>query len=204
MASSSIRTAGPYVFHNLGPLTTTWTAPPSCATSDQSYVTGIAYPNEEGMFRMAFGHCNVDEWRPECFPSGERLLEIHNSVLDEQGPLPTDYNYYMHSPGLHCPDSWETVGVASIGTEKGDVLVHASGIFSSTQFLQPSYFPGDNETILPTPSYNFPANAITSILSPTETVVACCPRYDSQHDIDPHSQHHATQIELRVVLYSDD
>ncbi|KAH6688433.1 hypothetical protein F5X68DRAFT_260925 [Plectosphaerella plurivora] len=179
-SAPAVRSAGGYAFHNAGPLTTTWTAPSACSTVQTSY-TGVGYPNEQGNLRRVYGSCSRDEeFQAECHPNGDAMLEINESIIEEEGLLPTTYHYYINSPGLYCPDKWETVGVASYNNETLD----ASGVFASTSFLQPSYFPNDEATMVPTPSFNFPVNALTSVLASTETAIVCCPSGFSAHPVN--------------------
>lgn len=172
--SSAVRTAGIYAFHNAGALTTTWSAPSGCPTG-QSIYTGIGNPNEEGILSKIFDSCPAEEWRPECWPNGEKVIEISESIKEE-GQLPITFYAYINSPGFHCPDAWETVGVASFK----DGSLDPSGVFASTSFRQLSYDSGDQETTVPTPTRNFVVNALTSVLAPTETAIVCCPRYDAK------------------------
>jgi hypothetical protein len=170
--SSSIRTAGNVVFHNAGPLTTTWSAPSTCSTSGQWIYTGVGYPNKDGLMGQILDSCSPNDSKPDCYPNGDQILEINESLTEDDW-RPYSHNY-IHSPGIHCPAAWETVGVASFK----DGTFDGSGIFSSTSFVSREYFGVGEGTMLPTPTRNFVINALTSVLAPTETAIACCPRYD--------------------------
>jgi hypothetical protein len=171
--SSSVRTAGDVVFHNVGPLTTTWSAPSACSTSGQWIYTGVGYPNKDGLMGQILHSCSPNDSKADCYPNGDQILEINESLTEDDW---RNYSHnYIHSPGIHCPAAWETVGVASFK----DGTFDGNGIFSSTSFVSREYFGVGEGTMLPTPTRNFVLNALTSVLAPTETAIACCPRFDS-------------------------
>lgn len=102
-----------YTLSNLGPLTTTYTPPASCAT--QSARTILAYNEAPNDMRMALS-CNGSVSYDGCFPSG--------SAFDEEASrsvLTLDIATLLYySPGLACPsDCKRTPGaVPGSGGEK--------------------------------------------------------------------------------------
>lgn len=148
MPSASIISG--YTYENLGPVTTTFTVPSSCAThSDKINVgaSGSTQPN----FEYGLQCETVGGW--DCIPSitGPTITTIDTS--------PTQWfkaGYY--SPGLYCPADWVTVGVASWN---GDGSLISSGVLAPTTTAQE--LQRDGELFL-------------SILDKSETAVLCCPR----------------------------
>ena len=141
-----------FTLTNLGPLTTTYTAPTSCSTAlDHVFIT---QPEE----RLWYGDgCELATYG-DCVPSG--------SAIDARAPavysaVDIDEVYY-HSPGIACPANWATVGV---------VAKASNGSFSSTGVFSP--------TALPTSGHlgsQFGLNVLMSAMDPGETAVVCCPR----------------------------
>jgi hypothetical protein len=187
----SITSLSLYSLTNLGPLTTTWTAPQSCAThavvdlalTDQPYqavaVSACAYPPTPG-----------------CYPGGQadKIQQIYTEELNmlNGGVIP----YY--SPGLYCPDQYTTVGIA-VKDGSGNVIT-SSGLFAPTALGSSTIGPGPQTptvtemdffgttstsltttayTTTFTPDYNPDWNIFMQALDPSETAVVCCPRYDS-------------------------
>lgn len=118
-----------FVFGNLGPLTTTFTAPASCATIPpqpviyQAKNTKYPFPSKEAaattvypdQWRLGSVRCGEDP-RDECIPSAQGYQKSHVNGQT------LAYNYY--SPGVYCPSGYTTAGVKA-GTS-------ASGIFTQT------------------------------------------------------------------------
>jgi hypothetical protein len=112
-----------YTLTNLGPLTTTWTAPQSCATNTRVQLARTLLP-EIGVFSP-----DCDLHPPgDCYPGGASQINDMYKVFETVifgGPVP----YY--SPGLFCPDTWTTAGIAvKNGAGK---LVSSSGLFRPTE-----------------------------------------------------------------------
>lgn len=155
---------------NLGPMTTTWTAPSSCTTGIR--LAGVALtevPHPPQFYEL----CDFDDWEGaprygNCLPDGEEIDEQIRSKTDSGNPH-SFVNYY--SPGLHCPASWTTAGIA----EKGDDgSISATGVFSMTEFTV-RVRPGTTE-VEPIPTSDPWPNKLAQALHEGETVVACCPR----------------------------
>ncbi|KAI6749813.1 hypothetical protein HG531_007078 [Fusarium graminearum] len=141
--------------HNLGPLTTTFTAPPSCATGTDHHV----FVNASEPVRI-FG---VPTCGPmtfgDCIPSASSWESIHEQTTEfVQG----QYAYF--SPGLACPSGWSTVGTLAHGGD-GDNKASASGALESPdwdEFMHPNYL--------------HPTEFWLGLLEPSETLAYCCPR----------------------------
>lgn len=157
------------VFGNLGPLTTTFTAPSSCATItpqpviyqakntkypfDPTDVDAIkVYPDQ---MRVASVRCGEDP-RDQCLPSAEGWQKSHTYGQT------LAYNYY--SPGVHCPAGYTTAGVKAASS--------ASGIFTQTRT-----FAGASDVGL-----NWFAR---TFLSPEETMAICVPSGYTAHPFIP-------------------
>lgn len=145
-----------YVFSNVGPLTTTFTAPASCATS---FETGLAWPE------VPKAVYPVDcEYTPtgECYPGGAAYTSIQAGARggDPRGGYTIAYN----SPGTVCPFGWETVGTAEKPNPTSNV---ATGPFNISDIL---HVAPDWQFVQP------PMDVFRSALGPSDTAVACCPR----------------------------
>ncbi|KAF5235277.1 hypothetical protein FAUST_7171 [Fusarium austroamericanum] len=138
---------------NLGPLTTTYTAPSSCATSIKHPVfVNAASPYSA----LAFPSCT---WMPygECLPNHKEW-----ESGDQQTSSFFQQTSVYFSPGIACPAGWETVGL----------LAHLeSGKFSASGVLT-----------TPAPTYDgfpqgvYPTDFWKNMLDESETVAYCCPR----------------------------
>lgn len=157
-------------FHNVGSLTSGWTRPTQC--SDVPLVaSGLSWPLNPLLLGEQVDNCVPEQIRglyvPECEPdgsAGERLNDLWKEHV-RKGEIRNYIGY--HAPAQHCPEAWETVGVIAMNNGTPS----ASGLFSPTAF-----------TPLPSETSSFPygdffANMFTSVLAPTETAVACCPRF---------------------------
>jgi len=162
-------TAGMLSLNNVGALTTTFTAPSSCSTAQGITTTGIAFPGLEGSLAYAAGNCEDSDFPVDCVPNREEVNEILTSLTGRE--IASVLNYY--SPGLHCPDSWATVGVYAPAHHSNDsttVSAADPGIFSPTAFNAGR--PGESTSF---PYADFHANMFTSALASTETAIVCCP-----------------------------
>ncbi|RBQ83529.1 hypothetical protein VDGD_02987 [Verticillium dahliae] len=159
---SSIQTGGNLEWHNAGPLTTTWTSPQSCATEPVTR-SGLGVPQVPWFPRLIVDGCDGWNISDECRPNGGKVNEIYENV--DLAVEVTTAHYY--SPGNQCPDKWVTVGIAAMNNGPPSV----SDIFQPTAFTEGA--PGETTNF---PAANFQANMLTSILEPTQTAVACCPR----------------------------
>lgn len=151
----SITTLSDLGLVNLGPLTTTFTAPQTCATPDQVVLRSDDFSAKVPYY---WSECAVgdERWRSTCYPSGTELAKLYTSN-DHSG-----YPYY--SPGLVCPESWVTVGVAARDDE---------GRISSSGILRPFTTPRPSESRV---YYNPVPNIFMQALDPGETLALCCPR----------------------------
>lgn len=154
MPSSSILSE--FTFTNLGPLTTTWTAPASCATVTDDVKIGYSSYIGQAIWDLS---CQVKE--NSCVPTG-----TSEDPALVTGLSPTNfYQGAYFSPGLYCPSGWTTAGVAS---RNGIQAVTSSGDPFSVTSAVPTSFD--------VPLMNNPANILMQLLEPNETAVVCCPR----------------------------
>ncbi|CEJ94321.1 hypothetical protein VHEMI09860 [[Torrubiella] hemipterigena] len=157
------------VFGNLGPLTTTFTAPTTCAiiaaqpviyqakntkySFDPRDMDAIkVYPDQ---MRVASVRCGEDP-RDQCLPSAEGWQKSHTYGQT------LAYNYY--SPGVHCPVGYTTAGVKAASS--------ASGIFTQTRTFAEASGVGLNWFA-------------REFLSPEETMVICVPSGYTAHPFIP-------------------
>lgn len=161
--------------HNLGPLTTTFTAPSPCATARASDIklgreVTWSYPGWPEWYR----DCDP-RTLGECLPSGSVIDEDQSSrrsALDNPGQ-----QVYYHSPGTACPSGWTTAGY---------VVKDNDGTLTATWGPQRVITPGledprwatltSVETVLVT--RDLLQNVYQNALGPGETGIACCPRYE--------------------------
>jgi hypothetical protein len=140
--------------HNLGPLTTTYTAPSSCATGTDR----LAFVNASDPVR-AFGipTCEVAKYG-DCLPSGSSWESIAAQTTEFVQGL---YAYY--SPGLICPSGWRTVGSLAHGDDD-DKNATASGALAT-----PNWDEQPGLRLLHATEFWL------GILEPSETLAYCCP-----------------------------
>ncbi|EXF82286.1 hypothetical protein CFIO01_08173 [Colletotrichum fioriniae PJ7] len=105
---------------NLGPLTTVWTAPASCATSvptpalARKNIPGVAYWQET---------CQVDrDPFDDCIPSGDAMNSEYHSRRTS-----TQQFFFHFSPGSQCPSGWVTAGY---GVRDATSSHSLSGVFA--------------------------------------------------------------------------
>ncbi|CAJ0544213.1 Ff.00g035040.m01.CDS01 [Fusarium sp. VM40] len=137
---------------NYGPLTTTYTAPASCATK-------INYPlivNATSPYPIvALPVCTAEPYG-DCLPS---YKELESSDLQTSTFFQGTLAYY--SPGIACPAGWETVGL----------LAHDEG----------SKFSASGVLATPAMTYSGMPRAVEvtefwkNILDTSETLAYCCP-----------------------------
>lgn len=98
---------------NIGPLTTTFTAPASCSDIQLGNLIVSGRHNNELIFSEA---CSVNRDRApfwlECQPSG--------SILSSIWPYASVYRAPYMSPGLFCPSGYSTASVLTL--ESSDVF----------------------------------------------------------------------------------
>lgn len=151
----SITTTNGYTFNNWGPLTTTFTAPASCATATGNFLIGL---NRTAPFWEFAVQCSTLGYS-DCIPTGT----ASQITLD---PNPnTLYQQAYYSPGLYCPSGWATFGVAERNTDNS---LTSSGVLSlSKTVAEPSFVP----------QWENPLTLLMDLLDLNETLVMCCPRY---------------------------
>lgn len=144
---------------NLGPLTTTFTAAPSCTALAKQPHGGYIYVHYPGAGNYSFPihfapvECTAQNFA-SCLPNGE----ARQHVLEHDDVWTQAYN----SPGLHCPSGWTTV-MSVTGAS-------ASAIAKTLSSPDDYDLTTDDLT-----SGRLEAFAL-SALAPTEAVTLCCPR----------------------------
>ncbi|KAH9208228.1 hypothetical protein DL95DRAFT_414975 [Leptodontidium sp. 2 PMI_412] len=142
---------------NVGPATTTFTEPASCATA---YRTVIA-PATDPALPLWNVHC---PWVPpaDCNPSGSIVQSIISSA---EGTNPTDGLFIVYqSPGLVCPSGQATVGAAE---KPNPTSISVSGAFNLSDAIPT----GGSYTVFFEP----PLDVFLAALDPGETAILCCP-----------------------------
>lgn len=135
---------------NLGPLTTTFTPPPSCLQSNVA--TAFAPASSES----PIGHVNCEVAPSRCLPSQSQL------PTETAPPYSPEIVYF--SPGLVCPAGWKTVGSAVYPTSRATGgFPDVSGGFKSAAEAHSSGGLSD-------------ANLLAEAMGPGETAIECCPR----------------------------
>ncbi|RFN54732.1 hypothetical protein FIE12Z_966 [Fusarium flagelliforme] len=151
-----------YSAHNLGPLTTTFTAPSSCATgTDHIVFVNASDPVHIG----GIPTCGTTKFG-DCLPSGSARDDVfHQTTEWVQG------QYVYYSPGIACPSGWRTVGALKHDGDESS----ASGALASPTW-------GDiGGALRPLPPQEF----WLGLLDPSETLAFCCPS-DYQADAYGH------------------
>lgn len=159
---SDIRTGGLLTWENAGPLTATWSAPESCATSRGLIHRGPTFSGFNNSIAINVGKCGEYDAIPECVPNGDKVNEIYEG--QDRGVQPIVSHYY--SPASICPQGWASVGHAAVNNGTAT----STGIFAPTVF-----YDGSPTSTIEFPYGNWLANMFTSVLEPTETAFACCP-----------------------------
>ncbi|KAF4450043.1 hypothetical protein F53441_6748 [Fusarium austroafricanum] len=147
--------------HNLGPLTTTFTAPSACATATDHHV----YVNKSSVpYMLGIPTCGIKDFG-SCMPSGKSFDSLRKQTTSlNQG------QYYYYSPGVVCPSSWSAVGAL---TKQGSDSVSASGVFTRPLF--------DDEDRITGAMQLQPEDFWSEVLDTSETLVYCCP---SDYDVN--------------------
>ncbi|KAJ5437802.1 uncharacterized protein N7458_008800 [Penicillium daleae] len=100
----SITITDGYTFSNWGPLTTTFTAPASCATATGNYMIGAKFEVPCFLFQA---QCSTDGFFG-CVLTGTASVQ---QTLDRNPSAMYHPEYF--SPGLYCPSGWATEGIAA-------------------------------------------------------------------------------------------
>jgi len=163
-----------YTVTNFGPLTTTFTAAPSCATDTRHLVIAQAkFP--DAFYFDPF--CPNDAQASSayifngCLPSAAQWNDEYVRALKTGAD---DYIYPYYSPGVHCPAGWATVGMAARATGAGTGDLSVSGIFTGLA-PTPTISSSQGPEAMLTAFNPFP-NVLRNALEPGETAVVCCPR----------------------------
>ena len=154
-----------------GPLTTTYTAPPSCST-DFAYVqVGSSFVDSESNSTsiMALGVSCGLAWPTigSCLPSGAKLDEDYSAIDTDEVQMYYTLGYY--SPGLACPSGWDTVGVAT-KSEGGNITSSGPGFTNPTPIDEMDTVYVDNVG----------SNVLLAGMDEGDAAVLCCPRCVSQ------------------------
>lgn len=161
---------------NMGPLTTTFTAPSSCSTDYALIQLGATFVDEDtDQTRVYYAGDVCGQPVPtigSCLPSGAQLDENYRSVDFDVVPVGKTRAYY--SPGLICPAGWKTVGVAT-KVEGGSITSSGPG------FARP--FGNDEPGVRFVD--NVGSNIILAGMDDGEAAVLCCP---SAFTVDPYGQ----------------
>src|SRR3569833_204870 len=108
-------------FNNMGPLTTTFTVPASCATlTNNVYIT-----TNKGRDLLGLDCNTKTSTLGDCYPSGSSVDAILASFAGN--PERGEQQHYF-SPGIQCPSAWTTAGGAA---KDASGSLSASGVFTS-------------------------------------------------------------------------
>ncbi|KAL6918971.1 hypothetical protein FSHL1_002952 [Fusarium sambucinum] len=150
--------------NNLGPLTTTYTAPSSCTgTSNTDH---ILYANATSPYLdyMLSSSCKAKPFG-DCYPSGKERDAVATQTTTVGQGL-----YHYFSPGFACPDGWETAATLKHGSKSGEIDV--SGILTVSATHATERLKSDFSAALPLHPTDFWRN----VLEKSETLALCCPR----------------------------
>ncbi|KAM0243081.1 hypothetical protein ACHAP5_006962 [Fusarium lateritium] len=156
-----------YDFYNLGPLTTTFTAPSSCATVNTDHVK---FFNTSAALMYHTGRANCDHWTEgDCSPSGSVIDSIVADI--RRGTTTPANSLFYYSPGIACPSGWDTVGLMA----KSNGTLSVSGFLTETLKDYELY-----STYYPTSPPNQPRHIQYTevwggILKSSETIAFCGP-----------------------------
>lgn len=148
-----------YEFINLGPLTTAYTAPQSCATMALTALANVADGDHWPEWSVDCDIADVGD----CVPSGAKADEKF-AALSTQSPNAAYAGFAYYSPGIHCPSGWETVGIAA---------KNAAGDLSTSGGVYDAHLVG---TTTMAPIRNPPEHIFAQALDKEETAALCCPR----------------------------
>ncbi|KAJ5727203.1 hypothetical protein N7493_005023 [Penicillium malachiteum] len=155
----SVSTLSQVTFSNLGPLTTTFTAPSSCSTMGE---TGVAYRSLPNAMLWNID-CSINPKDPapswDCYPEGTAPSPTA-TLANPDEILQASY----FSPGLFCPSGWKTVGEA---------VRDGSSISSNGAF---SYYTTPLPSVVQE-AFPDPMNVLMEALADGETAALCCPSY---------------------------
>ncbi|KAF3352538.1 GPI-anchor transamidase [Verticillium dahliae VDG1] len=145
---------------NLGPLTTTFTAPPECTLPVQG--VGLGPDAYEPDYILWNQQCDIVT-AGNCLPSGSTMDDDYNS---RTGQPNRGYQLYYYSPAAACPADWKTVGLVS---RANDGSLSYSGVFD------PSWVTRPEASVTTKTVFNPLVHRWANALGPQETGIACCP-----------------------------
>ncbi|KAL4939108.1 hypothetical protein BDV06DRAFT_199483 [Aspergillus oleicola] len=196
---------GWYTFTNLGPLTTTYTAAPSCTGSDN---IALGYMESSSYLWLDYQVQCTKDINPltNCVPTTTEAAPeptFTGSTDEEYDDYLDSYPYYAwggdyYSPGVFCPSGWETIGMAS---RDGSGKLTSSGAFIPTTTTTTTTSTRTRILITGTPtgmdyddyydyyddyyedsydediedSYTEPVSLLMTALEPSQTMALCCP-----------------------------
>ncbi len=167
---------GEFTLVNVGPLTSTFSAPSSCASVFASHI-GLA---PEGFPFHAYPlreNCDLPPLS-DCIPSGSFIDGETTSVWPEEtGPIYEPIYYY--SPAGVCPSGWSTMGSAARNAD-GELRTSWNLEPTLTDFFLDwaTSVQSDAPTGEPLSlAKDFKFRALAEALGPAETGIACCPKY---------------------------
>ncbi|KXH33289.1 hypothetical protein CSIM01_03203 [Colletotrichum simmondsii] len=148
---------------NVGPLTTTFTAPSSCATSSPSLWLAAESAFTDRVQPFFRQKCEGSVYG-DCFPSGTVFDQLRSEASSTVGAGTIAY----FSPASVCPDQYTTAGVAAKNAEG---TISSSGVFVPPIVSVPfgSGYMSDRL------GYNPIVNVLMEALDSNETAVICCP-----------------------------
>ena len=120
----SVTSLSQFTLQNLGPLTTTFTAPSSCATLQPA--VALARTQQPSVPYWLEDCDELDDTLEDCRPSGKAYFDLVDRDGDD-ATAPVKVIPYF-SPGLICPESWTTAGVA-VKDADGSVI-STSGLYA--------------------------------------------------------------------------
>nr|RBQ90143.1 hypothetical protein FVER53263_20626 [Fusarium verticillioides] len=154
---------------NFGPLTTTYTAPTSCATATDHLYFPYRDVSEQPEYLWAWPTCTMQLYG-KCIPSGDKYDHLITATYAKTLDIGF-YHYY--SPGLYCPANWTTVGKYVKGTG-GTAQITGALTKTESEPVPERWEPGRPFPTDPTSVWN-------QVLEPSETLVVCCP---SEYTLD--------------------
>lgn len=151
-------------FLNVGPITTTYTAPAACTPTPVEWLGVITDSGPASGLMMNLGPLGCDgqvNIQTQCLPSESEVYKTHSDLSNRQHNYATYY-----SPAAVCPSGWETKGIAA--------AVDKSSTSSSGEIFHATLPPD-----LPDISNYFRrlpyADYFIHNLEPSETAIFCCP-----------------------------
>ncbi|KAK8075517.1 hypothetical protein PG997_010180 [Apiospora hydei] len=154
-----------YTALNYGPLTTTFTADPSCATATEGRVI---YRSDDLRYQIAYaGDCATTTASPYylgCFPSASKDMSLFASDV----PVGVGLASYF-SPGVACPSGWTTAGTMARATGAAGKPDAWNGTGSLAGDIWETVYDDTLGREVPL------LEVYRQIMAPDETLAFCCP-----------------------------